>query len=71
MIDTKLFIKLLRELKLDNTEQMLRKYSEVAMRASFYLNVRKNNKWLGQKVLMFKCNLMFFLLYVICLSICA
>ena len=35
--DTKPFIKFLRELKIDNTEQMLRKCSEVAIRASFYL----------------------------------
>ena len=47
MDDTKSFIKFLRELKIDNTDQMLRKCNEVAIRASFYLNICKNKEWLS------------------------
>ena len=43
--DTKTFIKFLRELKIDITEQILRKRSEVvAIRASSYLDIRKNKE---------------------------
>ena len=43
--DTKTFIKFLRELKIDITEQILRKRSEVvAIRASSYLYIRKNKE---------------------------
>ena len=54
MNDIKPFIKFLRELKIDNTEQMLRKCSEVAIRVSFYLNVHTEQitenavKWLQE-----------------------
>ena len=51
--DTKPFIKLLRELKIDNTERMLRKCSEVAKRVSFYLYISKNKEWLSPKLLTF------------------
>ena len=51
--DTKPFIKFLRELKIDYTEQMLRKCSEVAVRASFYFYIRKNKEWLSPKLLTF------------------
>ena len=51
--DTQPFIKFLRELKIDNTEQMLRKCSKVAIRASFYLYICKNKEWLGPKLLAF------------------
>ena len=46
MNDTKPFIKFLKS---DNVEQMLRKYSEVAIRASFYMYVRKNKERLSDK----------------------
>ena len=49
--DTKPFIKFLGELKIDNT--LLRKCSEVAIRASFYLYIRKNKEWLSPKLLTF------------------
>ena len=43
--DTKTFIKFLRELKIDITEQILRKRSDVvAIRASSYLYIRKNKE---------------------------
>ena len=43
--DTKTFIKFLRELKINITEQILRKRSEVvAIRASSYLYIRKNKE---------------------------
>ena len=43
--DTKTFIKFLRELKIDITEQILRKRSEVvAIRASSYLYIRKKKE---------------------------
>ena len=51
--NTKPFSKSLRDLKIDNTERMLRKYSEVAIRASFYLYVCKNKEWLSPKLLTF------------------
>ena len=51
--DTKIFIKFVRELKIDNAERMLRKCSEVAIRASFYLYIRKNKEWLSPKLLTF------------------
>ena len=51
--DTKPFIKFLGELKIDNTEQMLRKCSEVPIRASFYLYIRKNKEWLSPTLLTF------------------
>ena len=51
--DTQPFIKFLRELKIDNTEQMLRKCSKVTIRASFYLYICKNKEWLGPKLLAF------------------
>ena len=39
--DTKPLIKFLREVKIENTERILMKFSEVAVRASFYLNILK------------------------------
>ena len=36
------FIKFCKDLKMNNTYRMLRKCSEVAIRASFFLNIRKN-----------------------------
>ena len=42
--NTRSFIRFLRELKVDNTERILRKYGEVAIRASFYLHIRKNKE---------------------------
>ena len=51
--DTKPSIKFLREPKIDNTERMLRKCSEVAIRTSFYLYTRKNKEWLDPKLLTF------------------
>ena len=51
--NTNPFIKFLRELKVGNTERMLRQCSEVAIRASFYLNIHKYKKWLCPKLLTF------------------
>ena len=51
--DTKPSMKFLRELKIGNIEQMLRKCSEVAIKASFYLYIRKNKEWLSPKLLTF------------------
>ena len=39
--DTKPLIKFLREVKIENTERILMKFSEVVVRASFYLNILK------------------------------
>ena len=46
MNDTKPFIKFIKN---DNVEQMLRKYSEVAIRASFSLYIHKNKERLSDK----------------------
>ena len=51
--NTKPLIKFLREIKTDDKERMLRKCSEVAIRASFRLNIRKNKEWLSPKLLTF------------------
>ena len=51
--DTKPLIKFLRELKMDSTEQMLRKCSEMAIRASFYLYIHQNKEWPSRKLLTF------------------
>ena len=53
MNDTKTFIKFLTELKIDNTERILRKCSEVAIKDSFYLYIRKNKEWHSPKLLTF------------------
>ena len=53
MNNTKTFIKFLTELKIDNTERILRKCSEVAIKDSFYLYIRKNKEWLRPKLLTF------------------
>ena len=47
------FIKFFRELKIDNTERMLRKCRELAIRASCYLNIGKNKEWHSPKLLTF------------------
>ena len=51
--DTKPFIKFHRELKIHNTERMLRKCSEVTVKASFYLYICKKKEWLSPKLLTF------------------
>ena len=40
--EMKPFVKFCKDLKINNTDRMLRKCSEVAIRASFFLNIRKN-----------------------------
>ena len=40
--DMKPFIKFCKDLKINNTDRMLRKCSEVVTRASFFHNIRKN-----------------------------
>ena len=40
--DMKPFIKFCKDLKINNADRLLRKCSEVAIRASFFLNIRKN-----------------------------
>ena len=47
------FIKFCKDLKRNNTDRMLRKCSEVAMRASFFLNIRRNKEWPSPKLLTF------------------
>ena len=51
--DIKPFIKFCKDLKINNTDRMLRKCSEVAIRASFFLNIRKNKEWPSPKLLTF------------------
>ena len=48
--DLKPFIKFCKDLKINNTDPMLRKCSEVAIRASFFLNIRKNKEWPSPKL---------------------
>ena len=40
--DMKPFIKFCKDLKINNTDRMLRKCSEVVTRTSFFHNIRKN-----------------------------
>ena len=42
--DMKPYIKFYKVLKINSTDRMLRKSSEVAIRASFFLNIRKNKE---------------------------
>ena len=51
--DMKPFIKFCKDLKINNTDRRLRKCSEVAMRASFFLNIRKKKEWPSPKLLTF------------------
>ena len=51
--DMKPFIKFCKDLKISNTGRILRKCSEVAIRASFFLNIRKNKEWPSPKLLTF------------------
>ena len=51
--DMKLFIKFCKDLKINNTDRRLRKCSEVAMRTSFFLNIRKKKEWPSPKLLTF------------------
>ena len=41
------------DLKINNTDRMLRKCSEVRIRASFFLNIRKKKEWPSPKLLTF------------------
>ena len=51
--DAKPFIKFCKQLKVNNTERMLKKCSEAAIRASFFLNIRKNKEWPKPSLLSF------------------
>ena len=51
--DMKPFIKFCKDLKINNTDRMLRKCSKVAIRASVFLNIRKNKEWPGPKLFTF------------------
>ena len=51
--DAKPFIKFCKKLKVNNVERMLKKCSEVAIRASFFLNIRKNKEWPQPSLLSF------------------
>ena len=51
--DMKPFIKYCKDLKINNTDPMLRKCNEVAIRASFFLNNRKNKEWPSPNFLTF------------------
>ena len=51
--DMKPFIKFCKDLKINNTDRMLKKCSEVAIRASFFLNIRKNKEWPSPMLLTF------------------
>ena len=51
--DMKPFIEFCKDLKINNTDRMLRKCSEVAIRASFFLNIRKKKEWPSPKLLTF------------------
>ena len=49
----KSFLKFCKDLEINNTDRMLRKCIEVAIRASIFLSIRKNKEWPGPKLLMF------------------
>ena len=51
--DMKPFIKFCKDLKINNTDRVMRKWSDVAIRASFFLNIGKNKEWPGAKLSMF------------------
>ena len=48
--DMKPFIKFCKDLKINNTDGMLIKCSDVAIRASFFLNIGKNKDWPSPKL---------------------
>ena len=61
--DMKPFIEFCKDLKISNTDQMLRKCCEVAIQASVFLNIRKNKERPSPKLLRFvEANSMFLLL---------